>query len=45
MSRTDRQKRRTDRQTYTQTYTAYKGLQVTPFNLTVIVGNDNDILL
>jgi len=31
---------RTDRHTDTKTHRAYKGLQVSPFNLTVNVGND-----
>jgi len=32
------------RQTDTQTRRAYKWLQVPPFNLTVIVGNDNYLI-
>jgi len=35
----------TDRQRDTQTHRAYKGVQVPPFNLTAIVGNDNMYVL
>jgi len=37
--------RQTHRQTDTQTHRAYKWLQVPPFNLTVNVGNDRQLLM